>query len=148
MRSDRLSPACIHPPIHHQGSNDTHDWIEHDLRSMPFRYHRPCVVDRAAGTTLPGHVHHGFCTYWGDLVELGMADLLMALTRAHPDHTLFITGHSLGGAGAALCASDLLYRFNVSSVLYTFGEPRIGDHDFARILTEGAAGRSFRCVGA
>ena len=47
---------------------------------------------------------------------------------------------------AALCASDLLYRFNVSSTLYSFGEPRVGDYEFARILTEGAPGRAFRCV--
>lgn len=35
-----------------KGSNDTRDWIEHDLRSMPFKYHRPCTVDRATGATL------------------------------------------------------------------------------------------------
>lgn len=38
----------------------------------------------------------------------------------------------------------MLYRFNVSSTLYTFGEPRVGDHEFAKILTEGLPGRSFR----
>lgn len=35
-----------------KGSNDTRDWIEHDLRSTPFAYHRPCTVDRATGATL------------------------------------------------------------------------------------------------
>lgn len=35
-----------------KGSNDTQDWIEHDLRSMPFKYHRPCTVDKATGATL------------------------------------------------------------------------------------------------
>lgn len=45
-----------------------------------------------------GHVHHGLCTYWADLVELGMADALVGLATAHPDYTLYVTGHSLGGA--------------------------------------------------
>lgn len=56
-----------------------------------------------------GHVHHGFCTYWADLVALGMADTLLELTRTHPDYTLFVTGHSLGGAAvSSLFLGDIL----------------------------------------
>lgn len=73
-----------------------------------------------------------------------MVDTLIELTAAHPDYTLFVTGHSLGAAAAALCSADLLDRFNIPSTLYTFGEPRVGDHAFASILTQGLPGRSFR----
>lgn len=45
-----------------------------------------------------GHVHHGLCTYYADLVELGMADRLVSLTQTYPGYTLLVTGHSLGGA--------------------------------------------------
>jgi predicted lipase len=45
-----------------------------------------------------------------------------------------VTGHSLGGALAAVCALDLSLSGLVDSSvlkLYTFGEPRVGDKLFA-----------------
>lgn len=44
-----------------------------------------------------------------------------------------ITGHSLGGALAKLCAVDLQYNFSdqTSTEVYTFGAPRIGNQAFA-----------------
>ena len=43
-----------------------------------------------------------------------------------------ITGHSLGGAIAKLCAVDLQYNFgkNISIEVYTFGAPRTGNKAF------------------
>ncbi|NEP61360.1 MAG: lipase family protein [Symploca sp. SIO2G7] len=45
-----------------------------------------------------------------------------------------VTGHSLGGALAKLCAVDLQYNFApaVSVEVYTFGAPRIGNHAFVQ----------------
>lgn len=42
-----------------------------------------------------------------------------------------ITGHSLGGALAVLCALNLRATFGVMSEVYTYGEPRIGNKNFA-----------------
>jgi hypothetical protein len=44
-----------------------------------------------------------------------------------------VTGHSLGGALANLCAVDLQYNFSpeVSVEVYTFGAPRIGNKAFS-----------------
>lgn len=49
-----------------------------------------------------------------------------------------ITGHSLGGALAILCAFDIATRgpcadFDLSIKTYTFGAPRVGNHAWARI---------------
>ena len=43
-----------------------------------------------------------------------------------------VTGHSLGGALANLCAVDLQYNFSpdVSVEVYTFGAPRVGNKAF------------------
>ncbi len=48
-----------------------------------------------------------------------------------------VTGHSLGGALAKLCAVDLQYNFapDVSVEVYTFGAPRIGNKAFADSYT-------------
>ncbi|MBT9314241.1 lipase family protein [Leptothoe spongobia] len=44
-----------------------------------------------------------------------------------------MTGHSLGGALAKLCAVDLQYNFSpkISVEVYTFGAPRVGNKAFA-----------------
>jgi len=47
---------------------------------------------------------------------------------------LYITGHSLGGAMATICASRMVARGIVVSGLYTFGSPRVGDAEFVAHL--------------
>lgn len=44
-----------------------------------------------------------------------------------------VTGHSLGGALANLCAVDLQYNFapNIAIEVYTFGAPRVGNRAFS-----------------
>ncbi|KAJ9049241.1 hypothetical protein DSO57_1026745 [Entomophthora muscae] len=53
----------------------------------------------------------------------------------YPDSKLLVTGHSLGGALATVMASDLLHRDVVHPRrlnVITFGEPRVGNLEFAR----------------
>ncbi|KAG2487460.1 hypothetical protein HYH03_013883 [Edaphochlamys debaryana] len=44
--------------------------------------------------------------------------------------SLWLTGHSLGGALATLCAADLANKGLYISGVYTFGSPRVGDDRF------------------
>ncbi|CAM9868531.1 unnamed protein product [Ectocarpus fasciculatus] len=97
---------------------------------------------------LIGNVHFGFCEFYQTLVAEGLADKVMHLSRHHPTYTIFVTGHSLGGAAAAVCAADLVERLGVLServVLYTLGEPRAGDGIFADGLNE-HVGTAYRIV--
>jgi len=62
------------------------------------------------------------------------------LLNANPAAKLFITGHSLGGALSSLYAVMLFYlgQTEVASKIggvYTFGQPRVGDEDFAAYAT-------------
>jgi triacylglycerol lipase len=52
------------------------------------------------------------------------------LNRAASNVT--VTGHSLGGALATLCAVDIQYNFSnkVAVDIYTFGAPRVGNNGF------------------
>ena len=54
------------------------------------------------------------------------------IKRSEVTHWI-VTGHSLGGALAKLCAVDLQYNFSpaVSVEVYTFGAPRVGNRAFA-----------------
>ena len=66
------------------------------------------------------------------------------------DYDFFITGHSLGGALASICAMDLVLSGTVPSeklMKYTFGEPRSGNEKWA-IDFDNYVPNSYRVVHA
>jgi triacylglycerol lipase len=81
-----------------------------------------------------GRVHSGFYSalrkVWG--VTLANGEILPRRLVNRGNKTIWITGHSLGGALAVLCAAQALFvsRVPVQGV-YTFGQPRVGTKDFA-----------------
>lgn len=84
-----------------------------------------------------GRVHRGF---WRALdgVWQSLADRLAALG---PGRSVWLAGHSLGGALAALAAQRLGLR---AGGLYTFGSPRVGD----RALVAGIRCPAWRLVNS
>ena len=75
-----------------------------------------------------GAVHEGFCR----LLASGWKNILATVTRFQDGgQTLWITGHSLGGALALMATAAFTFsaRKPVNG-LYTFGQPRVGDIDF------------------
>ncbi|CAM9941069.1 unnamed protein product [Discosporangium mesarthrocarpum] len=128
-----------------KGTSTFHDWIT-DLRTW-LHYNDACAPAEG-GEELTGRVHFGFCNYYSSLVALGMADRLALLARENPTYSVLLTGHSLGGASAAICAADLTQRLGLPGdrvVLYTIGEPRVGDGVFAEGLNA-AVGTVYRLV--
>lgn len=79
-----------------------------------------------------GKVHRGFLQgleeVWAG--EGQLEDFLTDLVSEHPERPLWITGHSLGGALAALCFA----RIPEAKGLYIFGAPRVGDADFTELF--------------
>jgi pimeloyl-ACP methyl ester carboxylesterase len=70
-----------------------------------------------------GRVHRGF----KDALEEVWAEIFPYIKKlADQDCKIWVTGHSLGAALAALAAD----RFQDVQGLYTFGSPRVGDRDF------------------
>lgn len=75
-----------------------------------------------------GNVHFGFNSAYED-IRVGIENLL----KQHKDKTLWITGHSLGGAMAVICAARCkLDRVHDKARIVTFGQPRIGDEAVAK----------------
>ena len=59
---------------------------------------------------------------------------------------LLITGHSLGGALALLCAHRLALQTVPIHSVHTFGQPRVGDHAFAAAYDSLLGDRTYRVV--
>ena len=66
----------------------------------------------------------------------GLIDQVTQLRAQYPNYELFVTGHSLGAAQAALCAIDLAVSFNTTVTLYNMGEPRVGNKAFSTYFNQ------------
>lgn len=94
--------------------------------------------------SIKGRVHYGFATGYGALREdlLKAVDQAIALIRNTQNYALkktmiYITGHSLGGALAQMCAADFVassYYPQLNLELWTYGSPRVGNIDFADFI--------------
>mmetsp|Transcript_44241 Transcript_44241/g.90288 ORF Transcript_44241/g.90288 Transcript_44241/m.90288 type:complete len:311 (-) Transcript_44241:194-1126(-) len=83
-------------------------------------------------------VHSGFYDDWKS-VQDDVYHAIDQILADHPSAEVWVTGHSLGGALAALCALALRTSHLPPSShvgLYTFGQPRVGNVDFAQFFSE------------
>jgi len=74
-------------------------------------------------------IHRGFTAAY-----FAVRDQLHAYIDRHDVTSLTVTGHSLGGALATLCAVDMQYNFadRLDSIeAYTYGSPKVGNRGFS-----------------
>ena len=96
-----------------------------------------------------GKVHTGFYNalrkVWG--VTLANGEVLPKRLVNRGTKTIWITGHSLGGALAVLCAAQAMFvsKIPVQGV-YTFGQPRVGNKAFADAVSARLGSNLFRFV--
>lgn len=73
-------------------------------------------------------VHSGFL-----LTYLSIRQKLLSLIIDSDIEKIVVTGHSMGGALATLCAFDMKNKFENKSVeCFTFGSPRVGNRNFSK----------------
>lgn len=112
-----------------RGTASLKDW-EFNIQTLPI-----------AGPA--GEVHRGFL----DAYRPVAADVLGHLRAVRTNQPVWIAGHSLGGAIARICACDLhLVQGIPVQGIYTFGQPRVGNHKFLEASGSALASRTFRYV--
>lgn len=80
----------------------------------------------------PVKIHAGFEMAWGAVEKIVLQTL-----EKYLGYRIIITGHSLGGALAQLCALFLAYYYpGTKPEGYSFGAPIVGDEAFAQKLSE------------
>lgn len=78
-------------------------------------------------------VHSGFLAAYNNLAP-HVEDLVMPLLR--PDYSIDMTGHSMGGSLAVLCALDFHRRIKDANIrVFTYGQPRTGNRVFADFVS-------------
>ncbi|KAG2215378.1 hypothetical protein INT45_011296 [Circinella minor] len=79
------------------------------------------------------YIHLGFKRAY-QIVQKQLTAIIDSQLQIHPDYTVAVTGHSLGGALALLNALDLHERGIKNVELITFGQPRVGNKQFAEYV--------------
>ena len=73
----------------------------------------------------------GFLKEWEALLPQVLPEVQKLMVQ-FPTYSVWVTGHSLGGAVATLCALDIKSVLNVDPNVYTYGAPRVGNKGFAQ----------------
>jgi predicted lipase len=103
-----------------RGSQQLADW----KTNLKIRLKEFTILADQEAVPPKGRVHRGFSDAWQSVEKMVVYYLKKWWT---PDTKLWVTGHSLGGALAAMATVSLEAQgFRVSG-LYTFGQPRIAD---------------------
>jgi hypothetical protein len=142
LKNDFKVHATFYGPKYHGwgyvGYDATNDWIviafegSHDLANWiaNLKFSKQAPFKTLAGAK----VHSGFYEAYME-VEATMASAVRELRQLYPTTPIFATGHSLGAALAVLAAVDLDIYYHNSflsvGIIYTFGEPRVGNLPFA-----------------
>ncbi|MDB9528634.1 lipase family protein [Oscillatoria sp. CS-180] len=123
-----------------RGSQQSADWGT----NFKFRMKQFAITYAQQDDAIPtGEVHRGFQDAWQSVEKRVLYRLKKWWT---PETQFWITGHSLGGALAALAATSLEYQGFPIAGLYTFGQPRVGDWSFTRQVNTHMGDRMFRYV--
>ncbi|OAA42870.1 Lipase, class 3 [Beauveria brongniartii RCEF 3172] len=78
-------------------------------------------------------VHKGYQAAWRSVTEQVQGNLT-SLLGIHPDYTVTLTGHSLGGGLVSIAFPNLRNGpYNVTQA-YTYGQPRAGNSAFANYV--------------
>ncbi|MGD1909058.1 MAG: lipase family protein [Leptolyngbyaceae cyanobacterium] len=111
-----------------RGSESRVDWFNNaQFRQKTYPYGDDSSTDV--------RFHRGFMAAY-----FAVRDRLHELARQYPTASLVVTGHSLGGALATICALDLQYNITQHSkqplAVYTFGAPRVGNGALVESFTQ------------
>lgn len=130
-----IAPGCI---LHHNSDTDatayTFKWPERGYAVVTFRgtdSMRDVRIDLSIWPRRSGYgrIHRGFLSQWDSIKR----SILNEMQRAETPPTIYVTGHSLGGALATIAALEMKKNMPHSNIIvWTFGAPRVGNAAFVQ----------------
>ena len=96
----------------------------------------------------PGKSHSGFCQYYQKFASQNFTSDILSLKKQHATYDVVFAGHSLGAAAAMYAAYDVTISSKnaVQPKIYGFGQPRVGNHEFASAVASAVGDRIYRVV--
>jgi len=89
-------------------------------------------------------VHTGFLNSWNAVAD-SVVSIVKNQLSTHSKYAIVSSGHSLGGALASLAAISLKGNFPNSAVrMYTYGQPRTGNDNYAFWINDQLGDQVFR----
>jgi hypothetical protein len=121
-----------------KGSAEANDFIQDAKFDLVPLIHNPISISE---------VHAGFLEDF-NAITVAVVSQVKGHLQSNSDAKIFITGHSLGGALAILCAIEFSRQSIPVSAVYTFGQPRVGNHVFCSLYDQALRDITFRLVNA
>ncbi len=122
-----------------KGTQQLDDW----KTNLKIRLKQFTVLADQTAVPPTGRVHRGFLDAWQSVEKQVIYYLKKWIT---PDTKLWVTGHSLGGALAAVATISLETQGFKINGLYTFGQPRVADWKLVNYMNSRMGDRIFRYV--
>lgn len=90
------------------------------------------LVDYTSFPDCKCKVHYGFYNSIQGIVNRTISSVSL-LQKRFPQYTIIMTGHSYGAATVQLLALEL-YKANIQTEIYNFGQPRVGEAHYASFV--------------
>ncbi|AOW01572.1 Alpha/Beta hydrolase protein [Yarrowia lipolytica] len=118
----------------YRGTYDIGDvYTDIQLSQSPFLV-TPSALGSTANLCEGCTIHDGWNKAYNETMGI-IGDKLADHVNSNPDYRLVVTGHSLGAAIAVLSATSLKVN-GQDPYLYTYGQPRIGNANFANFVSK------------
>jgi hypothetical protein len=115
-----ILPSTQNIYIAFRGSSSIRNWIQ----DLEFK-----KVDYITFPSCKCKVHDGFYNSALGIID-EISQKIKLLKLEYKNYNIIVTGHSYGAAVSQLIAMEL-FALGIESSVYNFGQPRIGDHDYA-----------------
>lgn len=116
-----------------RGSSSTLNWLDDfEIRLVPYKTFQECNC----------HVHHGFYQTTLLLREQ-VVKTVKGLKSQFPDYDVIVMGHSLGAAISQFLGLELM-KDGIDCMVYNYGQPRLGDLNFANFVNTKLKQKLFR----
>lgn len=103
-----------------RGSSSTLNWLDDfEIRLVPYKTFPECNCN----------VHHGFYETTLEIRDQ-VIHTVQNLKLEFPDYKVIVTGHSLGAAISQFLGLELIHA-GIDATVYNYGQPRLGDLNFA-----------------